>query len=102
MELSCPMAETGDRSVSLDQSGIVDVAQPLPDRYVLLDATQCSTVHEVGDLIHANPGDQVPGFGTLHRCDDGEVGAVEDGRSGEEQNSVAEPDGLGGVQRMGV
>jgi len=91
------VAETGDRSVSFDESWVIDVTQPLPDRYVLFDPTERSTVHEVGDLFHSNPGDQVAGLWTLDGCGDGEVDAVESGGCYEEQDPVAESDRLGGV-----
>ena len=76
VELARPVAEPGDRPVPLDEPGMVDVSQPLPDRHVLADAADPAPVHEVGDLVDRDTPDRVAFLRTLDGRDDGEVHTV--------------------------
>ena len=47
-----PSAGNGGSARPPNEPGMIDVPQTLPDRHVLVDATERTTVHEVGDLVH--------------------------------------------------
>ena len=98
VKLSSPVAEAGDRSISFHESGVTDVTQPLPDRYVLFDPTDAPRCMKVGATLSTRtPAIRSPRLWMLDGCDNGEVDAVESGWCCKEQHPIAESDRLGGV-----
>ncbi len=90
----------GDRSVALDESRVLDVAQPFPDGDVLADAADGPPVHEVRGLVDGDPGDQVAVGRSLDGRGDGEVEAAGRRRGREQQHAVAEAHLVSGVERV--